>query len=100
MEESWIQVNMCARHLRAREATSSESESRGTSPPPATLPAATAPSSLWLANCRRAEEEEDEADEDDLAAAAAGRWSCSGEVVNIPDEAAEGRPFGNEIQSA
>ena len=90
---------MCARHLRAREATSSESESRGASPPPATLPAATAPSSLWLANCKRAEEEEDEADEDDLAAAA-GRWSCSGEVVNIPDEAAEGRPFGNGIQSA
>ena len=30
LEESWIQVNMWVRHLRASEATSSESESRGT----------------------------------------------------------------------
>ena len=53
------------------------------------LPAATAPSSLLLANCRRADEEEE--DDEDFATVA--RWSWSGEVVNIPDDdAVEGRP--------
>ena len=76
---------MWARHFNAREATSSESESRGTSL--TALPDATAPKSLLLANCRRVEEEEEE--DDDFAAVC--RWSCSGEVVNMPDDD-EGKP--------